>query len=127
MVTSIEPANSLNKNIRSYILNRGGLFSRRGIQHKERGNEQHAARRIRRRISKEVKRRGGNLDPSPAKKRMLLQDAPQKISEEGEEIMAIPALLDKQVVDIIKQWKRDIREKDTRNGDVQTLESMAGE
>ena len=58
---------------------------------------------------------------------MVLQDSPRKIKEEGREITAIPALSDKQVVDIIQQWKLDIHNQDTRNGNVQILESMVGE
>ena len=41
--------------------------------------------------------------------------------------MAIRGLLDKQVVEIIQQWKHEIHDQDTSNGNVQILESMAGE
>ena len=51
-----------------------------------------------------IKRMSEHIEPYPAKKRMLLNDAPQKIKEEGREIMAIPASLDRQVVEIIQQW-----------------------
>ena len=57
---------------------------------------------------------------------MLLQDVPQKVKGEGKEIMAIPSMLDKKVVEITQQWKRDNHEKDTRNDNVQIIESMAG-
>ena len=72
-------------------------------------------------------REGAGLRPYPAKKRMLLHDVPKKVKEEGKEIMAIPAMLDKQIGEIIQQRKRDIHEEDTRNGNVQILESMLGE
>ena len=41
--------------------------------------------------------------------------------------MEIPGLLDKQVIEIIQQWKQDIRDQDTSNGIVQIPESMVGE
>ena len=52
---------------------------------------------------KPSKRMGEHIEPNPAKKRMLLKDAPKKIMEEAREIMAIPGLLDMQVVEIIQQ------------------------
>ena len=91
-------------------------FFRGEIRHKESKNEQHAKRRIRHRIPKNQYREGVGLDPYPARKRMLLHDVPQKVKEEGKEITAIPAMLDNPVIEITQQWKRDIREKDTRNG-----------
>ena len=40
--------------------------------------------------------------------------------------MTIPALLDKQVVEVIRQWKQDIRDQEANNGNVQILENMVG-
>ena len=81
------------------------MSPREKIQHKgeERENEQHAKRRIRRRIPKSNKENGANLDPYPAEKRMLIQDFPHMIKGGGEEIMEIPAMLDKKVIEIIQQ------------------------
>ena len=75
---------------------------------------------------KESKRMGEHIEPYPAKKRMLLKDSPQKIKEEGREIMAIRGLLDKQVVEIIQQWKKGVHDQDTSNGNGQILDSMVG-
>ena len=72
------------------------------------------------------KRLGANIEPFPAKKRMLLEDAPVTLREvEGRKIMEIPCLLDSHVVRIIQQLKQASHEKDGSNDNVQILDQLA--
>ena len=66
-------------------------------------------------------------EPFPAKRRMLLNDVPMSIREgEGREIMAIPGLLDSEVMIIIQQLKKASHEQDTSSDNVQILEQVIG-
>ena len=77
--------------------------------------------------NKEKRRRGSDRPISFAEEKMLsIRDFPCLVMVDGNEMLAIPNGSDKEIMQILQQWEKDVHYQKISGGSVQIVERTVG-